>query len=247
MGLRRKQDVIRVRELVSAVAKDQLDVILALPQQMGSDWSDTLAEALNPLVTEADKQKILHNLPSHPWLSALVQKRGWGRDALPFLTEVLASPRELDGNLYDLLLTVDDDLVRKRLLADFKQNPQRQYESLEALSKMPSIRQDLRRVADELWSSFQPTLQQESRCRLELAMMFGNHEALDWSLRLAGLAAEERGGHLQYEMMSNLPGLLSLPQPPRNAGNGQLAPPYRHLKAEDFVYLPDQLRWQRKP
>ena len=236
----------KLRELLAAVAKDHLAVMLEMSDSMASKWADLLSEILAPLLTEQHKTELINHLAGRAWLAPLVMQRGWEKDAVPALVPALKTKKPIDAYLIKLVLKAsDDDAVLRLLLENFRLHPQRNYQIIDHLVRRPSMRAEVKAVAEELWASFDPTLQLNQDNRLRLAIKFGNATALDYALRIASLAGEPGGDGRR--LVFDLPDLLGLPRKPKDAKIAELAPSYRHLKASDFEYQPDTMLWKPKP
>ena len=254
----------KLDEIATKTAREHLDVMLDLPNDFAGAFPKTFNRALDAVITDAQKPDVLRHVAKNTWLVEQVRKRGWTHDATQLLAEIESAVNPLDPHVIRQLEKINDEPSRQRLLAELKRNDSFYYSSqpleiAKFLARSPEFRPELKQLADERIGRASRLLHDLPANEYIIATMMGNGEALDFSLLIASMTGETAVGSSQYFDSSELAPLIGLPfdswevlnklpeEERTQRSHQQKSVQFRGLRAANFQYVPDELRWRRKP
>ncbi len=246
---RRPPVLKEVEDAFRPLLEHHLPLMLELPSELWPGKDDQPPKTLlDEYLTEEHREDVIDRLPLYPGLAHPVVRKGWAEAARRLQPRLLNQPRPLMG-IDDLLLAWGDEASHEKLLQMQRQSAR--GGTFAKLDQVPALRPRLESLAGELIREEIPVVPgfyYEAPDFFTIAANFGSREALDVCLRWMAL-----GGRLPFESIGVLPSPHLLRADgvklwQKDADPDEQWPRYRHLKAGDFDYLPEQRAWKlRQP
>lgn len=228
--------------------QNHLALMLELPPELWPGWNNYPPKSLlDEYLTEEQRDTIIDQVMTNTVLTDTIIRKGWSEAARRLQPRLLSLPR-LPHGIDDLLLKWGDEASLEKLMKELRRPGQ--SHDYEALNKFPALRPRLEASAREAILQDVPALRNENHWTamgFETAAEYGSSEALEVCLRWMALGgdAPSPGCSMPYPKLLKADG-TKLWQEKVDAEKQW--PRYRHLKAADFEYLPEQRAWRlRKP
>lgn len=226
------------------LAQYHLPQLLQLPSEMWPGWTNRPPiTILDEYLKDEHRDVVIDLLPVNQRLIYTVIKKGWTEQSKRLQPRILAMP-QLPSGIEDLMLAWGDDASHERLIKEQQRWPR--DSTMEGLDKVSALRPQLEQIARETYAKIVPVLRDDDVWdteHLAIATDFGIREALDVSLRWRALAGEQQSNRRWFPS----PNLLDADGSKfwkDKVDEALQWPRYRHLKADDFDYLPEKRAWK---
>lgn len=230
--------------------QNHLPLMLELPSELWPGWNNHPPKSLlDEYLTEEQRDSIIDQVMTNTVLTDTIIRKGWSEAARRLQPRLLAAPK-LPHGIDDLLLKWGDEASLERLMKELKCQDYGFDHHYEPLDKFPSLRPRLEAYAQEAVLEEVPALRNENYWvsdRFKTAAAYGSREALDVCLRWMAMGgdAPSRNSSLPYPKLLEADGARLWKD---KVESEKQWPRYRHLRAADFEYLPEQRAWRlRKP
>ena len=225
------------------LGEHHLPLLLSMPDSLWPGWSNRPPSSLlDTYLTDAHREEVIDLASKESHLARTLIKKGWVQEARRLQPDIIKKP-QLSRAMTELLIAWDDEASHERLITEQQRWPR--DDSMEALDKTPALRPRLEAIARDRFAGITPVIKEEWGWDVEdlaLACDFGSREALDICLRWIALGGDmsERCGWPRPKLLDRDGTKLWK----EKVDSDQQWPRYRHLKTEDFDYLPDQRAWK---
>ncbi len=227
-----------------------LPLMLELPSELWPGWNNYPPKSLlDEYLNEAQRDSIIDRVVTNTMLTDTIIRKGWSEAARRLQPRLLSMPR-LPHGIDDLLLKWGDEASLEKLVQELRYQDYSYRQNYEALDKFPSLRPRLEAIAREAVQQDIPELRNDNHWtayRFEAAAQYGSSEALEVCLRWLAMGGDEpsRNCSLPYPKLLEADGTRLWKE---KVDREKQWPRYRHLRAADFEYLPEQRAWRlRKP
>lgn len=237
-----------VSDAFRPLMQHHLPLMLELPGSLWPGWNNRPPKTLlDEYLTDAQREIAIDLVMTNPVLTNTLIRKGWAESARRLQPRLLSLPKLPDG-ADELLLKWGDEASHEKLMQT--QRHFANHDTFEHLNKVPALHSRLEKLAREIIQSQTPLLKDHGyweATRFQIAADFGDRDALDICLRWMAL-----GGDTPSQSCSvPLPNLLKADGSKiwqLKVEREKQWPRYRHLKAADFDYLPEQRAWKlRQP
>lgn len=225
--------------------QNHLPLMLELP-----GWNNYPPKSLlDEYLTEAQRDSIIDQVMTNTMLTNTIIRKGWSEAARRLQPRLLAAPR-LPYGIDHLLLKWGDEASLERLVQELRFQDYGFSHHYEPLDKFPSLRPRLEAYAQEAVLEDLPALRNENYWvadRFKTAAAYGSREALDVCLRWMAMGGDLPSPNcaVPYPKLLETDGARLWKE---KVDSEKQWPRYRHLRAADFEYLPEQRAWRlRKP
>lgn len=226
------------------LAENHLPQLLQLPSEMWPGWSNRPPiTILDEYLKDEHRDMVIDLALTNSRMVDTVIRKGWAEQSKRLQPRILAMP-QLPYGIEDLMLAWGDDASHDRLMQEQQRWPDES--TMAELNKVPALRPRLEEIAREWFAKTVPMLRADNVWEAEhlgIATDFGTREALDVSLRWLALTGDWRSDRCYYPR----PNLLDSDGSKfwkNDVDEAQQWPRYRHVKADDFDYLPEKRAWK---
>lgn len=221
-----------------------LSLMLGLRASLWPGWNNRPPKSLlDEYITEEQKETIIDLTPTNAVLVDTIIRKGWSEEARRLQPRLLAMP-SLPRGIDDLLLKWGDEASLEKLMGELKhQNKSHDYE---ALDKFPKLRPRLEAQTREELEQEAPVLRSMNYWtadRYRAAARYGSAGALEICLRWMAMGGDLPSPNCSSQYLNLLKEDGTKLWQDKVSEQKQW-PRYRHLKAADFEYLPEQRTWR---
>jgi hypothetical protein len=246
----KKAALKEVGDAFRPLLQNHLPLMLELPSELWPGWNNYPPKSLlDEYLTEEQRDSIIDRVMTNTMLTDTIIRKGWSEAARRLEPRLLAAPR-LPYGIDNLLLKWGDEASLERLMQELRFQDHGFSHHYEPLDKFPSLRPRLEEFAQEAVLEEVPALRNENYWvadRFKKAAEYGSSEALEVCLRWMAMGGDQPSSNcgLPYPELLEADGAKLWKE---KVDSEKQWPRYRHLRAADFEYLPEQRAWRlRKP
>ncbi len=237
-----------ITKAFAPLGEHHLPLLLDLQSGLWPGWSNRPPRTvLDKYLTSEHREAVIDRVMTNETLASVVMRKGWTEDAKRLRPKLLSMP-SLPRGTDSLLLAWADEASIEKLFQQMPRSPH--ADMIREMGGMPAYEERVKAIIMQQYERSVPLLASDfhdASAWVSHACNLGSKEALDICLRWQALRAEPEGlqSAMPYPDLLNAEGKELWDRHMDAVTN---AVRVRHLKADQFDYLPEKRAWKlRQP